>query len=45
MDLHKKTRPNLKELWRAGDLREKIAVANAAIGGIRKRWEVRSTST
>lgn len=41
LDLHKKILPNIKELWRAGDLREKMVAANAAIGSIRKRWEVR----
>ena len=40
-DLSKKELPSIKELWRVGDLREKMAAANAAIDKIRNRWEVR----
>ena len=40
-DLGKKKRPGLKELWKSGDLREKLAAVNAKISSIRTRWQVR----
>ena len=40
-DLGKKKRPNFKELWKAGDLHEKLAAVNAKISSILARWEVR----
>lgn len=42
-DLGKKKLPTLKGLWTAGDLREKMLVANAAISSIRNRWQVRGS--
>jgi hypothetical protein len=38
--LGKRNIPTLKELWRAGDLREMIMTENDAIGRIRNRWQV-----
>ena len=43
-NLGKKQRPGLKELWKSGDLREKLAVANAKICSIRTRWQVRGAA-
>ena len=40
-NLGKKKRPGLKELWKSGDLREKLAAVNAKISSIRTRWQVR----
>ena len=39
-DLGKKKLPGFKELWKSGDLREKLAAANAKISSIRARWQV-----
>ena len=43
-NLGKKKRPGLKELWKSGDLREKLAAANAKISSIRTRWQVRGAA-
>ena len=40
-NLGKKRLPGLKELWKSGDLREKLVAVNAKISGIRTRWQVR----
>ena len=40
-DLGKKKLPGFKELWKSGDLREKLTAANAKISSIRARWQVR----
>ena len=42
-NLGKKRLPGLKELWKSGDLREKLVAVNAKISGIRTRWQVRGT--
>jgi len=39
-NLGKKKLPGVKELWKAGDLREKLAASNAKIGSVRARWQV-----
>ena len=39
-NLGKKKRPGLNELWKSGDLREKLAAVNAKISSIRTRWQV-----
>ena len=36
----KKKLPGVKELWKAGDLREKLAASNAKISSVRARWQV-----
>jgi len=36
----KKKLPGVKELWKAGDLREKLTASNAKIGSVRARWQV-----
>ena len=41
-DLGKKRLPRLKELWRSGDLREKMVASNIRISSIRNRWQVRA---
>ena len=43
-NLGKKQRPGLKELWKSGDLREKLAAVNAKISSIRARWQVRGAA-
>ena len=43
-NLGKKKRPGLKELWKSGDLREKLAAVNAKISSIRIRWQVRGAA-
>ena len=43
-NLGKKKRPGLKELWKSGDLREKLAAVNAKISSIRTRWQVRGAA-
>ena len=40
-DLGKKRLPGLKELWKSGDLREKLVASNARISSVRARWQVR----
>ena len=40
-NLGKKKLPGLKELWKSGDLREKLVASNAKITSIRTRWQVR----
>jgi len=40
LDLGKKKLPGFKDLWRAGELREKMVGANTKIGSIRNRWQV-----
>jgi len=37
----KKKLPGVKELWKAGDLREKLTASNAKISSVRARWQVR----
>jgi len=37
----KKKLPDIKELWKAGDLREKLTASNAKISSVRARWQVR----
>ena len=40
-DLGKKKKlPGVKELWKAGDLREKLTASNAKISSVRARWQV-----
>jgi len=36
----KKKLPGIKELWKAGDLREKLTALNAKMSSIRARWQV-----
>jgi len=36
----KKKLPGWKELWNAGDLREKLTASNAKISSVRARWQV-----
>ena len=36
----KKKLPGVKELWKAGDLREKLTASNAKISSVRARWQV-----
>jgi len=36
----KKKLPGVKELWKAGDLRQKLAASNAKISSVRARWQV-----
>lgn len=43
-NLGKKKLPRIKELWKSGDLRNKMVAANAKINGIRNRWQVRNLS-
>ena len=43
-NLGKEKRPGLKELWKAGDLREKLAAVNAKISSICTRWQVRGAT-
>ena len=43
-DLGNKKRLGLKELWKSGDLREKLAAVNAKISSIRTRWQVRGAA-
>ena len=43
-NLGKKKRPGLKELWKSGDLREKLTAVNAKISSIRTRWQVRGAA-
>ena len=40
-NLGKKKLPSLKELWKSGDLRERMVASNARISSIRNRWQVR----
>jgi len=40
-NLGKKMLPGLKQLWKSGDLREKLVASNAQISSIRARWQVR----
>ena len=44
LDLGKKKLPSLKELWKSGDLQEKMVASNARISSIRNRWQVRGLS-
>ena len=39
-NLRKKKLPGVKELWKAGDLREKLTASNAKISSVRARWQV-----
>ena len=41
-NLGKKRLPRLKELWKSGDLREKLATVNTRIKSILTRWQVRT---
>jgi len=36
----KKKLPGVQELWKAGDLREKLTASNAKISSVRARWQV-----
>jgi len=36
----KKKLPGFKEVWKAGDLREKLTASNAKISSVRARWQV-----
>jgi len=36
----KKKLPGFKEVWKAGDLREKLTASNAKISSVRGRWQV-----
>ena len=38
--LDKKKWPGIKDLWKAGDLRETMVATNAKISNIRSRWQV-----
>ena len=40
-NLGKRKLPGFKELWKSGDLREKLVASNAKINGIQRRWQVR----
>ena len=40
----KKKLPGFKEVWKAGDLREKLAASNAKISSVRARWQVRGVA-
>jgi len=40
----KKKLPGVKELWKAGDLREKLTASNAKISSVRARWQVWGTA-
>jgi hypothetical protein len=39
-NLGKKKLPGVNELWKSGDLREKLAASNAKISSVRARWQV-----
>jgi len=39
-NLGKKKLPGVKELWKAGDLREKLTASNTKISSVRARWQV-----
>ena len=43
-NLGKKKLPGLKELWKSGDLREKLAAVHAKISSIRTQWQVRGAA-
>jgi hypothetical protein len=42
-NLGKKKLPSAKELWKYGDLLEKLAESNAKISSVRARWQVRGS--
>ncbi len=40
-NLGKQKLPGFKQLWKSGDLREKLVATNAKINSIQRRWQVR----
>src|SRR5258706_3860977 len=44
-NLGKKKLPGFKELWKSGDLRERLVASNAKISSVRTRWQVQGALT